>query len=111
MASQVHELENEVIIYPKKEDAAPPEVKAEPEPKPKGDKRRKLVGQIQAHPLLAVLAVTVLVIGAASLWLYLSSYEQTDDAQVDGHLHPISARISGTVLSVNPDAQNNHYVQ
>jgi membrane fusion protein (multidrug efflux system) len=110
MASQVQELEQEVIIHPKKEDS-PPEVKLEWEPKPKGDRRRKLVGQIQAHPLLAVLAVTILVIGSASLWLYLSSYEQTDDAQVDGHLHPISARISGTVLSVNPDVQNNHYVQ
>jgi membrane fusion protein, multidrug efflux system len=43
--------------------------------------------------------------------MYLSSYESTDDAQVDGHLHPISARISGTVLHVNPDVQDSHFVK
>jgi len=30
-----------------------------------------------------------------------SSYESTDDAQVDVHLYPVSARISGYVTAVN----------
>ncbi|MBZ5523251.1 MAG: HlyD family secretion protein [Acidobacteriia bacterium] len=113
MASHVQELEQEAIIHPKEDAGSPSEVKTEQPPKAttNEDRRHKLLGQIKAHPLLAVLTVTVLIIGSASLWLYLSSYEQTDDAQVDGHLHPISARVSGTVLSVNPDAQNNHYVE
>jgi membrane fusion protein, multidrug efflux system len=41
----------------------------------------------------------------------LFSYESTDDAQVDGHLHPVSARINGTILKVNPEVEDNHYVQ
>jgi membrane fusion protein (multidrug efflux system) len=45
----------------------------------------------------AVLAVFVGVV----LWLYFSSYESTDDAQVDVHLYPVSARISGYVIAVN----------
>jgi membrane fusion protein (multidrug efflux system) len=45
------------------------------------------------------------------LWWYLASYETTDDAQVDGHLHPVSARISGTIVRVNPEIEDNHYVE
>jgi len=58
---------------------------------------------------LAALLV-VLVTGTAG-WMYFSSYESTDDAQVDGHLTPISARISGTILRVNPDVEDSHFVQ
>jgi membrane fusion protein (multidrug efflux system) len=37
------------------------------------------------------------------LWRYLRSYESTDDAQVDVHLYPVSARVSGYVVRVNVD--------
>ena len=60
--------------------------------------------------LFVGLAVLVLAGGAAA-WVYFSSYESTDDAQVDGHLHQVSARISGTILRVNPDVQDSHYVE
>jgi membrane fusion protein (multidrug efflux system) len=60
---------------------------------------------------LFVAALIVLAVGGTTGWMYLSTYESTDDAQVDGHLHPISARISGTVLRVNPDVQDSHFVQ
>ncbi len=43
------------------------------------------------------------------LWRYFSSYESTDDAQVDVHLHPVSARIRGHVTRVNVD--DNEYVK
>lgn len=39
-------------------------------------------------------------IGAYFAWRYFSSYESTDDAQVDGYLYPVSARISGYVSHV-----------
>jgi membrane fusion protein (multidrug efflux system) len=39
----------------------------------------------------------------------VSSYENTDDAQVDGHLNSISARISGHVIKLN--VQDNQYVE
>lgn len=44
---------------------------------------------------------TLLVAGAATAWaLYSRGYESTDDAQVDGHLNVVSARISGTTAAV-----------
>lgn len=49
-------------------------------------------------PLLVVLAV-----GGVFLWRYLSGFESTDDAQVDVHLYPVSARISGYIQKVNVD--------
>lgn len=48
-------------------------------------------------------AVIVLIVGGIFAWRYFSSYESTDDAQVDGHLMPLSARISGHILTVNVD--------
>ena len=48
--------------------------------------------------LLALLVVAVIV--AIPVYAYYSVRESTDDAQVDGHIVPISPRISGTILSV-----------
>ncbi len=48
-------------------------------------------------------AVLLFLLAVFFLWRYLSSYESTDDAQVDGHLMPLSARISGYVAKVNVD--------
>jgi membrane fusion protein (multidrug efflux system) len=45
----------------------------------------------------------LLILVGAVLWRYFSSYESTDDAQVDVHLYPVSARVSGHVLLVNVD--------
>jgi membrane fusion protein (multidrug efflux system) len=58
-----------------------------------------------------VIVVIILVVAVCSvfLWRYLGSYESTDDAQVDAHLYPVSARISGYVTKVNVD--DNQYVQ
>jgi len=51
--------------------------------------------------LIILIAAVVVVVGGLFLWRYLSSYESTDDAQADVHLYPVSARISGYVISVN----------
>jgi membrane fusion protein (multidrug efflux system) len=58
--------------------------------------------------LLAVLALAVLATGSW-LWYYLGTYESTDDAQVDVHLAPVSARISGYVIKVN--VSDNQFVE
>jgi membrane fusion protein (multidrug efflux system) len=50
--------------------------------------------------LIAPLALLPLLVGGYFLWKYLESYESTDDAQVDGHIHAISARIAGYVSQV-----------
>ena len=45
--------------------------------------------------------VALLACGGATGWgVYSSGFESTDDAQVDGHLNQVSARISGTVGAV-----------
>ena len=57
--------------------------------------------------LLGVLLV--LVVAGIFTWRYLSTYEDTDDAQVDGHVNEISARVSGYVQKVN--VEDNQLVQ
>ena len=46
----------------------------------------------------AGLAVAVLL---AMAWHYFSIRESTDDAEIDGHIIPISAKVGGTVIEVN----------
>jgi membrane fusion protein (multidrug efflux system) len=58
--------------------------------------------------LFAGAGLAVLV-AAFFLWRYFASYESTDDAQVDVHLAPVSARISGYVTKVN--VGDNQYVE
>lgn len=59
-----------------------------------------------------MLATALLVAAASGLswWLYARQFETTDDAQVDGHFAQLSTRVSGTVLYVNPQVENDHYV-
>jgi membrane fusion protein, multidrug efflux system len=58
--------------------------------------------------VLAIL-ILVLVIAGIFVYHYVTGYESTDDAQVDGHINSISARISGHVVKLNVD--DNQYVQ
>ena len=53
--------------------------------------------------------IVVLVIAAVFFWHYLSGFESTDDAQVDVHLYPVSARISGYIQKVN--VEDNQWVE
>jgi len=57
------------------------------------------------------LLLGLLVVGVCGgiLWRYFSRYETTDDAQMDAHLYPVSARIRGYVIRVNP--ADNEYAQ
>src|SRR5580693_7399347 len=55
------------------------------------------------------IAAIVLVVAGFFVFRYFTSYESTDDAQVDGHVNSISARISGHVTKLN--VQDNQYVQ
>ncbi len=76
-------------------------------------KRRSAVDD-QAHIRKALLLALVIVGSwpeAHSWWYLCSPMKRTDDAQVDGHLHPVSARISGTILRVNPEVEDSHFVQ
>jgi membrane fusion protein (multidrug efflux system) len=48
-------------------------------------------------------AVAVLVVIAAVIWLLSRGHESTDDAQIDGHITQIAARVGGTVIKVAVD--------
>src|ERR1700752_4545229 len=56
-----------------------------------------------------VIAIIILLIVGFFAYRYFTSYESTDDAQVDGHINSVSARISGHVIKLN--VQDNQYVQ
>src|SRR5579862_682038 len=59
--------------------------------------------------IFLIVVVLVLLVGGFFAWRYFESYESTDDAQVDGHLMTVSARISGYVSKVN--VNDNQLVQ
>ena len=59
-------------------------------------------------PLYLAIAALVLLVGGYFAYVYFSMYETTDDAEVDGHLMPLSARITGYIIKVNVD--DNQYV-
>lgn len=61
------------------------------------------------RPAYYIPIALLVIVGAVLLWRYFGSYESTDDAQVDVHLYPVSARISGYVIKVN--VNDNQYVQ
>jgi len=78
--------------------APPPETKYSP-----AERRNR------RRNLLILITAAVVIVGGLVLWRYLSSYESTDDAQVDAHLYPVSARISGYVTRVN--VNDNQWVE
>src|ERR1700689_3441734 len=53
--------------------------------------------------IIAIVVALVLLVGGFFAYEYFQTYESTADAQVDGHLMPLSARISGYVINVNVD--------
>jgi len=57
---------------------------------------------------MLLLILLALARGGYLLWRYFTSYESTDDAQIDGHLNAVSARINGHVDEVL--TENERYV-
>ncbi|MGZ4811858.1 MAG: HlyD family secretion protein [Terriglobales bacterium] len=68
--------------------------------------RRRARSYFQQHPAakwVLLLFFAALIIGGILVWRYYAARESTDDAQVDAHIAPISARVGGTVIKVNVD--------
>jgi membrane fusion protein (multidrug efflux system) len=59
--------------------------------------------------MFLIIGIVVLLVAGFFLWRYFNSYESTDDAQIDGHLNPVSARVSGHVQKLLVD--DNQYVK
>ncbi|HVO64785.1 MAG TPA: HlyD family secretion protein [Terriglobales bacterium] len=90
------------VTEPEQDDAAAPSRPSFRE------RRRSALGNPRVKLFLIIAGVVVL-IGGIFLWRYFSSYESTDDAQIDGHVNSISARVSGHVIKLN--VRDNQYVQ
>ena len=65
--------------------------------------------RVPASASAVVIGVMVLLVVGFFVYRYVTSYESTDDAQVDGHVNSISARVSGHVIKLN--VEDNQYVQ
>jgi membrane fusion protein (multidrug efflux system) len=92
---------------------ADPKPAAAPTPAPAEDgqaryPRRPALGSTRNKLLLGIVIV-ILLVGGVFAWRYFSSYESTDDAQIDGHVNSVSARVSGHVIKLNVD--DNQYVE
>src|SRR6266436_165087 len=61
--------------------------------------------------ILFIVFASIAASALTAWWLHAQGFESTDDAQIEGHLNSISARISGTVAAINPKVENNQYVE
>ena len=59
--------------------------------------------------ILLAVGGLVIILSGILLYFYLTRFESTDDAQIDGYIYPVSARVTGYVTSVTVD--NNQYVE
>jgi membrane fusion protein (multidrug efflux system) len=59
--------------------------------------------------MFMIVGLVVLLVAGFFLWRYFNSYESTDDAQIDGHLNPISPRVAGHIQKLM--VEDNQYVQ
>ena len=60
----------------------------------------RLGGKTLVRAIVLLIGLAAIVAGSFYAWRYFGAYESTDDAEVDGHINAISARISGYVLDV-----------
>ena len=72
-----------------------PDQNSTPDEKPAKPKSRRR--------FIVIGVIALLVVGALLFWWHSTYYEDTDDAQVNGHLIQISSRIAGQVIKVNVD--------
>lgn len=60
--------------------------------------RKRGMGPIGWVVLIIILGGALF--GGSKLWAYLQSYEDTDDAQIDGDIYSVTSRIGGTLKAV-----------
>ena len=92
--------------------APPPQTESRTQPLPATERDFHTRPSRSASPgfrIAVVVAVIVLLVVGIFVYRYVTSYESTDDAQVDGHINSISARISGHVIKLN--VNDNQYVE
>src|ERR1700691_2074939 len=108
------EPSNSVVAEGKPQADARPSQSSSPQPpsQPDSESRYQRRSELLSRPRtrMGLIFVGLLIlIGVFFLWRYFASYESTDDAQIDGHVNSVSARVSGHVISLN--VQDNQYVE
>jgi membrane fusion protein, multidrug efflux system len=86
--------------------AAPPP--APPDGESRYRRRAAFLGNKRTKWIIGFAILVLLVVGLFA-WHYFASYESTDDAQIDGHVNSVSARVSGHVAKLN--VEDNQFVQ
>jgi len=94
--------EVETPIARPEDNSAPQETHSAAEPPSPRASSTPLASRPHAK-IIFVVVVLLLLVGGFFAYEYFQTYESTDDAEVDGHLMPLSARISGYVIKVNVD--------
>jgi membrane fusion protein (multidrug efflux system) len=94
-------------VVDKTEETPPTQASGTSRERPRIPASRRLTKRGRLWLFLGI--AVVLLVGGFFLWRYFGSYESTDDAQVDVHIYPVSARISGYVIAVN--VGDNQYVE
>ena len=102
------EQANTAVVDPKPEKRSSQTPLAAALSEPRYQRRTGLLGSSRAK-LVLVLPIAALLAGTVALWRYFGSYESTDDAQIDGHINSVSARVSGHVVKLN--VEDNQYVE
>src|SRR4051812_26886847 len=115
---EIQQLREEVRTLREQQDRLqaptnPQQAPREPEPgvapaPPKQDvpappAKEKSRSWIREHPIKALLGLMILIFvvaGALLVWSYSQQFEDTDDAQIDGHVNAISSRVGGTITTV-----------
>jgi membrane fusion protein (multidrug efflux system) len=91
-------------------EAARPESGTKPLPSTEKDFRSRPSRTSSAGFRIGIgIGVLVLLVVGLFVYRYVSSYESTDDAQIDGHVNSVSARVSGHVIKLN--VEDNQFVQ
>lgn len=92
-----NELERREPLDPPEEEHVDPEAKRYEE-----DRRGFFQKHPAAKPVVFLIAIVVVVL-AGWFWWESRHWESTDDAEIDGHIYPVSARVGGQVIKVNYD--------
>jgi len=63
-------------------------------------------------PVRIVIALVLIALLGAVLFVSIPSANvSTNDAQIDGHIHPVNARVAGTIIWVDPKIDDTHFIE
>jgi membrane fusion protein (multidrug efflux system) len=99
-----HEEATEQDQKEEREGEQEPEETEAPAEEKKPTLRQRAIAFPREHPigfLITLIVIAGSLVGSNFLWQYFQSYESTDDAQVNGHLHAVGSRVNGTVVAVH----------